>query len=134
MDNGEVKSESSSDNEMPPLEDCSDMEVAETVDRVVLDTRRAIQSKEDGDVEPHEHISHTRWRTRSSSLTEVESILPSTTFSGYEKNYTKNIMIFNMENPLNVVAISQQASNSWNFLGHHVNTIIINMNFSQLQQ
>ncbi|RDX60733.1 hypothetical protein CR513_61102, partial [Mucuna pruriens] len=53
MDNGEVESESSSDDEMPPLEDCSDMEVAELVDGVVLDTRRAlsIKPKEDGDVE-----------------------------------------------------------------------------------
>ncbi|RDY05925.1 hypothetical protein CR513_10180, partial [Mucuna pruriens] len=62
MDNGEVESESSSDDEMPPLEDCSDVEVAEPIDGVVLDTRCAlsIQPKEDGDVEPHEHISHTR--------------------------------------------------------------------------
>ncbi|RDX76515.1 hypothetical protein CR513_43484, partial [Mucuna pruriens] len=62
MDNGEVESESSSDDELPPLEDSSDMEVAELVDGVVLDTRRAlsIQPKEDGDVEAHENISHTR--------------------------------------------------------------------------
>ncbi|RDY03014.1 hypothetical protein CR513_13455, partial [Mucuna pruriens] len=62
MDNGEVESESSSDDEMPPLEDCSDMEVVEPVDGVVLDTRHAlsIQPKEDGCVEPCEHISHTR--------------------------------------------------------------------------
>ncbi|RDX85901.1 hypothetical protein CR513_32834, partial [Mucuna pruriens] len=50
MDNGEVESESSSDNEMPPLEDCSDMEVAKPINGVVLDTKRAlsIQLKEDG--------------------------------------------------------------------------------------
>ncbi|RDX76646.1 hypothetical protein CR513_43340, partial [Mucuna pruriens] len=62
MDNGEVESESSSDDEMPPLENSSDVEVAEPVDGVVLDTRCAlsIQPKEDGDVEPREHISHTR--------------------------------------------------------------------------
>ncbi|RDY12241.1 hypothetical protein CR513_02986, partial [Mucuna pruriens] len=62
MDNGEVKSESSSDDAMSPLEDCGDMEVVERVDRVVLDTRHAlsIQPKKDGDVEPREHISHTR--------------------------------------------------------------------------
>ncbi|RDX72865.1 hypothetical protein CR513_47593, partial [Mucuna pruriens] len=62
MDNGEVESESSSDDEMPPLEDSSDVEAAEPVDGVVLDTRHAlsIQPKEDGDVEPREHISHTR--------------------------------------------------------------------------
>ncbi|RDX91900.1 hypothetical protein CR513_26043, partial [Mucuna pruriens] len=34
MDNGEVESESSSDDEMPPLEDCGDIEVAEPVDGV----------------------------------------------------------------------------------------------------
>ncbi|RDY09482.1 hypothetical protein CR513_06140, partial [Mucuna pruriens] len=62
MDNGEVESESSSDDEMPPLEDSSDVEVVEPIDGVVLDTRCAlsIQPKEDGDVEPREHISHTR--------------------------------------------------------------------------
>ncbi|RDX79638.1 hypothetical protein CR513_39918, partial [Mucuna pruriens] len=31
MDNGEVESKSSSDDEMPPLEDCSDMEVVEPI-------------------------------------------------------------------------------------------------------
>ncbi|RDY03354.1 hypothetical protein CR513_13076, partial [Mucuna pruriens] len=62
MDIGEVESESSSDDKMPPLEDCSDVEVVEPVDGVVLDTRCAlsIQPKEDGDVKPREHISHTR--------------------------------------------------------------------------
>ncbi|RDY08185.1 hypothetical protein CR513_07602, partial [Mucuna pruriens] len=59
MDIGEVESESSSDDEMSPLKDCSDVEVAEPLDGVVLDTRHAlsIQPKEDGDVEPREHIS-----------------------------------------------------------------------------
>ncbi|RDY04058.1 hypothetical protein CR513_12265, partial [Mucuna pruriens] len=49
MDNGEVESDSSSDDEMPPLEDCSDVEVAEPVDGVVLVTGCAlnIQPKED---------------------------------------------------------------------------------------
>ncbi|RDY11436.1 hypothetical protein CR513_03880, partial [Mucuna pruriens] len=46
-----VKSERSSDDEMSPLEDCSDMEVDEPVDGV---------PKEDDDVESREHISHTR--------------------------------------------------------------------------
>ncbi|RDX93040.1 hypothetical protein CR513_24755, partial [Mucuna pruriens] len=50
MNTGEVESESSSDDEMPSLEDCSDKKVAKPVDGV---------PKEDGDVEPHEHISHT---------------------------------------------------------------------------
>ncbi|RDY08405.1 hypothetical protein CR513_07368, partial [Mucuna pruriens] len=62
MDNGEVKSKSSSDDEIPPLEDCSDVKVVEPINGVVLVTRRAlsIQPKEDGDVEKHEHIFHTR--------------------------------------------------------------------------
>ncbi|RDX73637.1 hypothetical protein CR513_46727, partial [Mucuna pruriens] len=62
FDNGEIESEGSSDDEMPPLEDCSDVEVAEPVDGVALVTRRAlsIQPKEDGDVEQREHIFHTR--------------------------------------------------------------------------
>ncbi|RDX97024.1 hypothetical protein CR513_20255, partial [Mucuna pruriens] len=42
LDNGEIESEGSSDDEMPPLEDCSDVEVAEPVDGVVLVTRRAL--------------------------------------------------------------------------------------------
>ncbi|RDX68926.1 hypothetical protein CR513_52031, partial [Mucuna pruriens] len=36
MDNGEKESESSSDDEMPPLEDCSDIVVAKPIDEVVL--------------------------------------------------------------------------------------------------
>ncbi|RDX99824.1 hypothetical protein CR513_17065, partial [Mucuna pruriens] len=63
MDSGEVEGEKSSDDEMPPLEDFSDVKVAEPIDGVVLDTRRAlsIRPKEDSDVEPSEHISHTRY-------------------------------------------------------------------------
>ncbi|RDY03814.1 hypothetical protein CR513_12558, partial [Mucuna pruriens] len=55
LDNGETESESSSDDEMPPLEDCSDMEVAKPVNGGILVTRRAlsIQPKEDGDMECH---------------------------------------------------------------------------------
>ncbi|RDY10242.1 Retrovirus-related Pol polyprotein from transposon 17.6, partial [Mucuna pruriens] len=62
MDNGEIESESSSNDEMPPLENCSDVKIVEPVDGVVLVTRRAlsIQLKEDGDVEQCEHIFHTR--------------------------------------------------------------------------
>ncbi|RDY05370.1 hypothetical protein CR513_10809, partial [Mucuna pruriens] len=53
MDNENIESESSSDDEMPSLEDCSDMEVAKLVHRVVLVTMHAlsIRRKEDGDVE-----------------------------------------------------------------------------------
>ncbi|RDY06980.1 hypothetical protein CR513_08950, partial [Mucuna pruriens] len=62
MNNGEVESGSSSNDEMPLLEDCSNIEVVELVNEVVLVTRRAlsIRPKEDGDVEQHEHIFHTR--------------------------------------------------------------------------
>ncbi|RDY10099.1 hypothetical protein CR513_05429, partial [Mucuna pruriens] len=62
IDNGDIKSESSSDDEMPPLEDCSDVEVTKPVYGVVLVTRRAlsIQPKEDDDVDQHKHIFCTR--------------------------------------------------------------------------
>ncbi|RDY00592.1 hypothetical protein CR513_16210, partial [Mucuna pruriens] len=62
LDNGEIESESSSDDEMPPLEDYSDVEVAKLVNRDILVTRHAlsIQPKEDGDMEQHEHNFHTR--------------------------------------------------------------------------
>ncbi|RDX69261.1 hypothetical protein CR513_51647, partial [Mucuna pruriens] len=54
LDNGEIESEGSSDDEMLPLKDCSDVEVVEPGDGVVLVlvTRHAlsIQPKEDGDV------------------------------------------------------------------------------------
>ncbi|RDY04040.1 hypothetical protein CR513_12307, partial [Mucuna pruriens] len=63
MGNGEIESESSSDDEMSPLEDCSNVKIVEPIDGVVLVTRRAlsIQPKEDGDVEQHEHIFHIRY-------------------------------------------------------------------------
>ncbi|RDX88359.1 hypothetical protein CR513_30061, partial [Mucuna pruriens] len=62
LDNGEIESESSNDDEMPPLEDYSDVEVVEPVNGDILATRRAlsIQPKEDGDMEQHEHNFHTR--------------------------------------------------------------------------
>ncbi|RDX62977.1 hypothetical protein CR513_58639, partial [Mucuna pruriens] len=62
MDNGEGESDISSDNEMSPLEDCSDVDVGKLVDRVVHITRRvlSIHPKEDDDVEQREHIFHTR--------------------------------------------------------------------------
>ncbi|RDX68430.1 hypothetical protein CR513_52583, partial [Mucuna pruriens] len=77
MDNGEVKSESSSDDEMPPFENSSDVEVAEPVDGVVLDTRCAlsIPPKEDDDVEPREHISHTRCLDQG----KMEGVAPAST-------------------------------------------------------
>ncbi|RDX93879.1 hypothetical protein CR513_23802, partial [Mucuna pruriens] len=60
LNNGEI--ESSSDDEMPPLEDCSDVEVAALVNGDILVTRRAlsIQPKEDGNMKQREHNFYTR--------------------------------------------------------------------------
>lgn len=62
LDNGDIESVSSSDDEMPLLEDCSDVEVAEPVHGNLLVTRRAlsIQPKEDEDAEQRDKIFHTR--------------------------------------------------------------------------
>ena len=58
LDNGDIESESSSDDEMPPLEDCSDVDVVELVNRDVLVTRRALnmQPKVEDDEEQRGHI------------------------------------------------------------------------------
>ncbi|RDX76486.1 hypothetical protein CR513_43514, partial [Mucuna pruriens] len=42
LDNGEIESESSSDDEISPLEECSDVEVVELVNGDILVTRRAL--------------------------------------------------------------------------------------------
>ena len=42
LDNGEIESVSSSDEEMPPLEDCSDVDIVDPMDGDVLVTRRAL--------------------------------------------------------------------------------------------
>ena len=62
MDNGDIESISSNDNEMPSLEDCSDVDIEQLVHGDMLVTRRApsIQPKEYGDEIQHEHIFHTR--------------------------------------------------------------------------
>ncbi|XP_038976183.1 uncharacterized protein LOC120107097 [Phoenix dactylifera] len=62
LDNGDIESVSSSDDDMPPLEDCSDVEVAEPVVGDVLVTRRALnmQPKAGVNEEQREHIFHTR--------------------------------------------------------------------------
>jgi len=62
LDNGDIESESSSDDEMPPLEDCSDVDVVELVNRDVLVTRRALnmQPKVEDDEEQRGHIFHTK--------------------------------------------------------------------------
>ncbi|RDX76305.1 hypothetical protein CR513_43719, partial [Mucuna pruriens] len=53
LDNGEIESESSSDDEMPPLEDCSDVKVVEPINGDIL-------PEEDCDIEQYEHNFHTR--------------------------------------------------------------------------
>ncbi|KAJ4713015.1 Retrovirus-related Pol polyprotein from transposon 17.6 [Melia azedarach] len=60
LENGEIESANSSEDEIPPLEDCSDVE--EPVYGNLLVTRRAlsIQPKDDVDMEQHEHIFHIR--------------------------------------------------------------------------
>ncbi|RDX71513.1 hypothetical protein CR513_49124, partial [Mucuna pruriens] len=67
------ESEGSSDDEMLPLEDCSDVEVAKPIDGVVLVTRCAlsIQPKEDGDVEQRERIFHTKCHINDKEFTNV---------------------------------------------------------------
>ena len=62
LDNGDIESVSSSDDEMPPLEDCSDVDITNPGRGEMLVTRRAlnIQPKEDGDEVQREHIFHTR--------------------------------------------------------------------------
>ncbi|XP_038972343.1 uncharacterized protein LOC120103936 [Phoenix dactylifera] len=59
LDNGDIESVGSSDDDMPPLEDCSDVEVAEPVVGDVLVTRRALnmQPKAGGNEEQREHIN-----------------------------------------------------------------------------
>lgn len=61
-DDGEVESASSSDEDMPPLEDCSDVDIEEPMKGEMLVTRRAlsIQPSSDGDGEQRENIFHTR--------------------------------------------------------------------------
>ena len=86
LDNGEIDSESSSDDEMPPLEDYNDVDVVEPVNGDVLVTRHPLnmQPKVGGDEEQHEHIFHTRCHIKdkvcnliidSESCTNVASTL-----------------------------------------------------------
>ncbi|RDY11684.1 hypothetical protein CR513_03619, partial [Mucuna pruriens] len=83
MNNGEIESESSSDDEMPPLEDCSDVEVAKPIDRVVLVTRRAlsIQHKEDGDVECH---INDKWLNDYGDIRVTKQVFVSFSISKYK--------------------------------------------------
>jgi len=62
LDNGDIESVSSNDDEMPFLDDCSNVDVAEPVSGDILVTRRALnmQLKVEGDEDQREHIFHTR--------------------------------------------------------------------------
>ena len=86
LDNGDIESENSSDDEMSPLEDCSDVNVVEPVKGDVLVTRRLLnmQPKVEGGEKQHEHIFHTRCHIKdkvcnliidSGSCTNVASTL-----------------------------------------------------------
>jgi len=86
LDNGDIESESLSDDEMSPLEDCSDVNVAEPVNGDALVTTRALNMKPkvEGDEEQREHIFHTRCHIKdkvcnliidSGSCTNVASTL-----------------------------------------------------------
>ncbi|XP_038972522.1 uncharacterized protein LOC120104801 [Phoenix dactylifera] len=75
LDNGDIESVSSSDDDMPPLEDCSDVEVAEPVVGDVLVTRRALnmQPKAGGNEEQREHIFHTRCHINDKEFGDIFS-------------------------------------------------------------
>lgn len=64
LDIGDIESVSSSDDEMPPLEDCNDVDVdiVEPVNGDVLVIRHALNMHPNvgGDEEQREHIFHTR--------------------------------------------------------------------------
>ncbi|KAJ4708850.1 Transposon Ty3-I Gag-Pol polyprotein [Melia azedarach] len=73
LENGEIESASSSEDEMPPLADCSNIEIEELVHGDLLITRRtlSIQPKDDVDVEQREHIFHTRCHVKDKVCTMI---------------------------------------------------------------
>ncbi|KAJ4715139.1 hypothetical protein OWV82_013527 [Melia azedarach] len=73
MQNGEIESASSSEDEMPPLENCSNVEVEEPVHGDLLVIRRAlsIQIKDDIDEEQREYIFHTRCHVKDKVCTMI---------------------------------------------------------------
>ncbi|RDX69708.1 hypothetical protein CR513_51142, partial [Mucuna pruriens] len=99
LDNGEVERESLSDDEMSPLKNCWDVEVAEPIDGVVLVTRRAlsIQPKEDCDVKQREHIFHTRfhindkWLNDCGDIRVTKQVLVSFSISKYKVEVLCNV-------------------------------------------
>ena len=62
LDNGDVESVSSGDDDMPPLEDCSDVDIEGPVSGELLVTRRVLSTlpKDDGEGVQREHIFHPR--------------------------------------------------------------------------
>ena len=70
LDNGDIKSESSSDEEMPPLEDWNDVDVVEPVNGDLLVTKCALnmQPKIGGNEEQRDHIFHTRYHIKDKVL------------------------------------------------------------------
>ncbi|PON86666.1 hypothetical protein TorRG33x02_174980, partial [Trema orientale] len=64
--NREIENASSSEDEIPPLKDYSDVEFEEPMLSDLLVTRRAlsIHPKDDGDKEQREHIFHTRYHVK----------------------------------------------------------------------
>ena len=73
MENGDIESASSSEDEMPLLEDSSDIDLEELVHGDMLVTRRSlsIQPKDDGDEEQCEHIFHTRCHIKDKVCTLI---------------------------------------------------------------
>ena len=62
LENGDVESVSSGDDDMPALEDCSDVDMEGPVKGELLVTRRVLntRSKDEGNEVQREHIFHTR--------------------------------------------------------------------------
>ncbi|KAJ4717044.1 Retrovirus-related Pol polyprotein from transposon 17.6 [Melia azedarach] len=73
LENEKIESASLSEDEMPPLEDCSDIEIKEPVHSDLLITRKtlSIQPKDDVDVEQREHIFHTRCHVKDRVSTMI---------------------------------------------------------------
>ncbi|KAJ4705043.1 Retrovirus-related Pol polyprotein from transposon 17.6 [Melia azedarach] len=73
LENGEIKSASSSEDEMPPLEDCFDVEVQEPVHDDLLVTRRAlsIKLKDNVDEEQYDHIFHSKCHVKDKVCTMI---------------------------------------------------------------
>ncbi|KAJ4705053.1 Transposon Ty3-I Gag-Pol polyprotein [Melia azedarach] len=73
LENGEIESASSSEDEMPSLTDCSDIEIEEPVHGDLLVTGRTLstQPKDNVDVKQCEHIFHTRCHVKDKVCTMI---------------------------------------------------------------